>query len=447
MILFKTESIRIYLRRMEIQERLTEAEEGDHDINSFIVFDREGVSRRDVAEKGRLKDLFIGVKSNINVAGLLVSAGSKTLENYISPYDASVVEQIKNAGGLILGMLNMDEFACGSSGETSYFGVTDNPNARGHITGGSSSGSAASVAAGFVDAALGSDTGGSIRNPASHCGVVGFKPTYGVVSRYGLIDMAMSLDQIGPLARDVKTAALLLEVIAGHDPRDETSLDLESGFYRFFENLDPALGDVRLGYAHEFDELIQDKGIKRVIHKALDGFSSSGAEIVDVSLPNLEIALPTYYLNVYVEFFSATRKYDGRRYGHRIEDVCGEEVLRRILLGSYISQKEFSGRFYRKALMARSLIRRELSSALRDVDVLVGPTVPKLPHRLGTRIEDPMVMYAYDVFTVPVNLAGVPAGTVPAGEVDCIPTGLQIIGDALDDQKVLNVMAAFEQCR
>lgn len=432
---------------MEIQDRLTEAEEGDKEINSFIVFDWEGVSRGGAARKGKLKNLVVGIKSNINVEGLLVSAGSRTLENYIAPYDASVVERIKEEGGQILGMLNMDEFACGSSGESSFFGATDNPNARGRITGGSSSGSAASVAAGFVDVSLGSDTGGSIRNPASHCGVVGFKPTYGVVSRYGLIDMAMSLDQIGPLARDVGSAAMLLEVIAGHDPRDETSLDLDPGFYQFSDKLDPTLGDVRLGYAREFDGLIQDNGIKKVIHQAVDKLSSGGAEIVDVSLPNLEVALPTYYLNVYVEFFSATRKYDGRRYGHRIEEVCGEEVLRRILLGSYISQKEYSGRFYRRALMARSLIRRELSDALKDVDVLVGPTVPKLPHRLGTKIEDPMVMYAYDVFTVPVNLAGVPAGTVPAGKVDGIPTGLQVIGDALDDQKVLNVMAAFEQCR
>jgi aspartyl-tRNA(Asn)/glutamyl-tRNA(Gln) amidotransferase subunit A len=431
---------------MEVREKLGAVEEGDREINSFIVVDKEGVSRRDAAGDGRLRDYIIGIKSNINVEGLVTSAGSKTLENYISPYNATVVDKIKADGGQILGMLNMDEFACGSSGETSYYGVTNNPSAPGHIPGGSSSGSAASVAAGFVDVSLGTDTGGSIRNPASHCGVVGFKPTYGVVSRYGLVDMAMSLDQIGPFARDVETAALLLEVIAGHDPRDETSLTLDPGFYRFFKNLDPTLGDVRLGYAREFDRLIQDRGIRKVVHKALDRLSSSGAEIVDVSLPNLEMALPTYYLNVYVEFFSATRKYDGRRYGHRIEEVCGEEVLRRILLGSYISQKEYSGRYYRKALMARSLIRKELSTALDGVDVLVGPTVPKLPHKLGTEIKDPMVMYAYDVFTVPVNLAGTPAGTVPAGRVDGIPTGLQVMGKALDDQRVLNVMHGFEQC-
>lgn len=431
---------------MEIRERLNEIEERDKKINSFTVLDKEGISRRDVADRGKLKNLILGIKSNINVEGLLTSAGSRTLENYVSPYNATVIEKIKAEGGQILGMTNMDEFACGSSGETSFYGATDNPSAPGYIPGGSSSGSAASVAAGFVDLSLGTDTGGSIRNPASHCGVVGFKPTYGVVSRYGLIDMAMSLDQIGPLARDVKTAALLLETIAGYDPRDETSLKLDPGFYRFFKNLDPGLEQIKVGYAKEFDRLIQDNGIRKVIHKALDRLGSSGTEIIDVSLPNLEIALPTYYLNVYVEFFSATRKYDGRRYGHRIEDVCGEEVLRRILIGSYISQKEYSGRYYRRALMARSIIRKELSDALKEVDVLVGPTVPKLPHKLGTKIEDPMVMYAYDVFTVPVNLAGIPAGTVPAGRVNGIPTGLQVIGKALDDQKVLNVMYGFEQC-
>lgn len=283
----------------------------------------------------------------------MTSCASKTLENYIAPYNATVVEKIKKESGIILGMTNMDEFACGSSGETSYYGATDNPSAKGHIPGGSSSGSGAAVAAGFVNAAIGSDTGGSIRNPASHCGVVGFKPTYGVVSRYGLIDLAMSLDQIGPLARDVETSALLLEVISGYDPRDETSLNLDKKFYNFSKNLNPNLRDIKLGYAIEFDMLIVDKGIKKIIHRSLDKLSSHGAEIIDVSLPNLGIALPTYYLNVYVEFFSATRKYDGRRYGHKIENVCGEEVLRRILLGSYISQKEYSGRYYRKALQAR----------------------------------------------------------------------------------------------
>ncbi|RLI85319.1 MAG: Asp-tRNA(Asn)/Glu-tRNA(Gln) amidotransferase GatCAB subunit A [Candidatus Altiarchaeales archaeon] len=432
---------------MQIDEEIERIEEDDKEINAFIVLDKKGVSRKGIKRGGRLKNLTIAIKSNICVEGLLTSCASKTLENYIAPYNATVVEKIKKESGIILGMTNMDEFACGSSGETSYYGATDNPSAKGHIPGGSSSGSGAAVAAGFVNAAIGSDTGGSIRNPASHCGVVGFKPTYGVVSRYGLIDLAMSLDQIGPLARDVETSALLLEVISGYDPRDETSLNLDKKFYNFSKNLNPNLRDIKLGYALEFDMLIVDKGIKKIIHRSLDKLSSHGAEIIDVSLPNLGIALPTYYLNVYVEFFSATRKYDGRRYGHKIENVCGEEVLRRILLGSYISQKEYSGRYYRKALQARSLIRGEISNTLKDLDALIGPTVPKLPHKLGTKIDDPRVMYAYDIFTVLANLSGIPAGVVPAGKVDGIPTGLQIMGKALDDQKVLNVMYGFEKCR
>jgi len=422
----------------------SEAEVLDKDLNSFIVFDTNGKAKEGVSKSGTLSGLTLAVKSNICVEGLLTSAGSRTLENYVAPYDATVVKKIKAAGGTIIGLCNMDEFACGASGETSFYGPTQNPRAMGRIPGGSSSGSAAAVSAGIVDAALGSDTGGSIRNPASHCGVVGFKPTYGLVSRYGLIDMAMSLDQIGPIARDVPTAVKLLEAVCGHDPRDETSLKLDPSFYNFSEELDPNLGDVKLGYAKEFDALIQDDGIKKVIRKAVDKLSSAGAEIVDVSLPNLEIALPTYYLNVYVEFFSATRKYDGRRFGHRIEEVCGEEVLRRILLGSYISEKEHAGKYYRKALRARSVIRSELSEALKGVDALVGPTVPKLPHKIGAEITDPMVMYAYDVFTVPVNLSGVCAGSVFAGEVDGIPTGLQVIGKALNDQIVLNIMHGFE---
>jgi len=431
---------------MDINDIITEIEEKDKRINSFIVIDRDGISRKCTAEDGKLKNLTVGIKSNICVDGLPTTAASKTLENYIAPYNATVVEKIKAEGGQILGMMNMDEFACGSSGETSYFKPTNNPSAMGRIPGGSSSGSAAAVAANFVDISIGSDTGGSIRNPASHCGIVGFKPTYGVVSRYGLIDMAMSLDQIGPLARDVKTAALLLEVISGYDPKDETSLNLNKKFYQFSKNLNSELNGVKLGYVKEFDILIQDRGIKKLIHKSLEKLSSAGAEIIEVSLPNLKIALPTYYLNVYVEFFSATRKYDGRRYGYKIEDVCGEEVLRRILLGSYISQKEYSGRYYRKALQARSIIRNELLNTLRGIDVIVGPTVPKLPHKLGTRIDDPMVMYAYDIFTVIANLAGIPAGTVPAGMIDGIPTGLQVMGKPLDDQRVLNVMYGFENC-
>jgi aspartyl-tRNA(Asn)/glutamyl-tRNA(Gln) amidotransferase subunit A len=253
--------------------------------------------------------------------------------------------------------------------------------------------------------------------------------------------MAMSLEQICPIGKTVDDVALLLEVIAGQDTKDATSLDIKTDFHK---NLKPNT-KLKLGYPKEFDELIADDGIRQVIHSSLDKLKDAGATIVDVQLPSLAKAVPTYYLNVYVEFFSATRKYDGRRFGHKIEENCGEEVLRRIMLGSYISQAEWQGKFYRKALQARSVIRSELMKALKGVDVLVGPVVPKLPQKLNEKITDPRVNYAYDVFTVPANLAGVPAGTVPAGDVNGIPTGLQVIGKPLEDQKVLDLMAGFEK--
>jgi len=423
---------------MEHLEKLLEKEDK---FNAFIKKYPEKAREAAKHSKGKLAGKVLAIKSCINVEGCLTSCASKTLDNYISPYDATVVERIKKEGGIILGMANMDEFACGATGDSSYYGPTDNPAAPGKVAGGSSSGSAASVSAGYVDMSLGSDTGGSIRNPACYCGVVGFKPTYGMVSRYGLCDMAMSLDQIGPIAQNVSDAALLLEVIAGHDYKDATSLNAKTDFSK---NLNPDLKGKKLGYAKQFDDLITDDGIRKNIHAALEKLKDGGAKIVDVELPSLAKAVPTYYLNVYVEFFSATRKYDGRRYGHKIEENCGEEVLRRIMLGSYISQAEWQGKFYKKGLQARSLIRSELLRALKDVDVLVGPVVPKPPHKLHERITDPRVNYAYDVFTVIANLSGVPAGSVPSGKVNGVPNGLQVIGKPLEDQKVLDVMAGVE---
>ncbi|WP_457554421.1 Asp-tRNA(Asn)/Glu-tRNA(Gln) amidotransferase subunit GatA [Candidatus Pyrohabitans sp.] len=422
-------------------------EERDREVNAFIELNpRAEEEARRVDEKvrrgeaGKLAGLVIAVKSNINVRGLRATCASKTLENYVSPYDATVIERIRREDGVIIGMTNMDEFACGSSGETSYFGATQNPSARGRIPGGSSSGSAAAVAAKFADLALGSDTGGSIRNPASHCGVVGVKPTYGLVPRHGLIDLAMSLDQIGPLARDVHSAALLLEVIAGHSNREATTIRAEGESYS--SRLSADLSDMKIGFAREFEEYTAGEIIREVNH-ALSKLEAQGASVVEVELPSLEKALPTYYLTVFVEFFSATRRYDGRRYGYRIEEVCGEEVLRRIMLGRYISRKEYSGRYYRRALQFRSLIKREMLEVLRSVDLIAGPTTPKLPHRLGESLT-PLEMYAYDLLTVPANLAGIPAGVIKAGEVRGIPVGLQLQAGPLKEQKILNAMYALE---
>ena len=392
---------------------------------------------------GKLAGLAVGVKSNINIEDFKITAASKTLENYIGSYDATVVSRIKEQDGIILGVTNMDEFAAGSSTETSYFGYTENPAAPGRIPGGSSGGSAAAVAADMCDLSIGSDTGGSIRNPASHCGVMGFKPTYGVVSRQGLLDLAMSLDQIGPFAQDAGGIALMLDTIAGYDPIECTSLKDTPDFEGITEKSADIMKGMKVGVVKEFFDVSDDK-IVNIVERRIDKMTEAGAEVVELSFDYIDLCIPTYYLINYVEFFSATRKYDGRKYGYRIENVCGDEVLRRIHIGSYISQKEYSGKYYKKALQARSLIRREMTKLLGGVDVIVGPTVPKLPHKLGESL-DTMEMYAYDVLTVIANLAGIPAASMKAGEVDGIPVGLQIQGKPLDDAKIVQVMAGLEQ--
>jgi len=429
-------------RSLELIERLDGKIRAFIELNPNALTEAEALDRRiEKGEKvGRLAGLAIGIKSNINVLELRATCASRTLENYVSTYDAEVIRRIRREDGIIIGMTNMDEFACGSSGETSAFGPTDNPAAPGYIPGGSSSGSAAAVAAGFCDIALGSDTGGSIRNPASHCGVVGLKPTYGLVPRQGLIDLGMSLDQIGPLARDVEGAALMLEVIAGKHAGECVMIDVDR--VSCLDALDGGMKGMRIGVSRKFAELT-DPAIVRVIDRAVEKLHELGAEIVEVDLPNLEHGLPAYYLIVSVEFFSATRKFDGRKYGRRIEDVCGEEVLRRIIRGRYISQKEYSGKYYQRALQVRTLIRRELLSALEKVDVLVGPAVPKLPHRIGERISV-SEMYAYDYLTVPANLAGICAGVVKAGEINGIPVGIQVQGKVLGEQEVLRTMRSLE---
>lgn len=431
-----------------IQRNLEKIEDLDEKINAFIEINPDAKKEaKEVDRKiergervGKLAGLGIAIKSNLNVEGLRATCASKTLEDYVSTYDAEVIRRIREADGIILGMTNMDEFACGSSGETSAFGPIDNPKAPGRIPGGSSSGSGAAVAAGMCDLSLGTDTGGSIRNPASHCGVIGLKPTYGLVPREGLIDLAMSCDQIGPFSQDVFGAALLTEVMGGRNPDESSMYDIDSVSY--MDHLEDEIEDMRVGTSPQFRELT-DPEIMEPIDRTVGKLSEMGAEIVEVDLPNLKKAMPTYYLIVSVEFFSATRKFDGRKYGKRIEDVCGEEVLRRIVRGRHISRKEFKGRYYKRALQVRTTIKRELSDALERADVLVGPTVPKLPHEIGTEIT-PSEMYAYDYLTVPANLAGIPAGVVPAGEVKGVPVGLQIQGSTLDERSVLRVMRAIE---
>jgi aspartyl-tRNA(Asn)/glutamyl-tRNA(Gln) amidotransferase subunit A len=272
---------------------------------------------------------------------------------------------------------------------------------------------------------------------------MGFKPTYGAVSRQGLLDLAMSFDQIGPFSTDASGVALMLEVISGEDRRECTTIDWEvPKFTSSINDPENVLKGMKLGVVKEFFD-VSDEAIVNIIEDRINQMQEAGAEVVELNFDYLKLCLPTYYLINYVEFFSATRKYDGRKYGERIEEVCGEEVLRRIHMGSYISQKEFSGKYYKKALQARSLIRREITGLLKDVDVLVGPTVPKLPHKLGTSLE-PMEMYAYDVLTVIANLAGIPAASTPAGDVKGIPVGMQFQAKPLDDEKIIQLMAAQE---
>lgn len=407
-------------------------------INAFLEVNPHALEEARVIEtkkkKGRLYGKVIAVKSNINVKGLTCSCASKTLESYRATYDAAVIERIRAEDGVIIGMVNMDEFAAGWSGETSAFGPTLNPAVQGHVAGGSSSGSAAAVAAGFCDMALGSETGGSVRVPASFCGVVGVKPSYGRVSRYGLIDLSMSLDQVAPLARTVEDAALLLDVISGVDERDCRSIPMKP-----IKLTTPS--KLRIG-------ILRLKGIPSVIQQHIDRSVETlakkrGWKVSFTELEHLHLGLETYFPIVWTEFFSATRRFDGRRYGKRIEDSAGREVLRRIYGGSEIVKAESAGRYYFKALQVKEVIRQEFEQALEDFDCLITPTSPVLPFKPGTCVDfDELALI--DLLTCPVNLAGISAISVPAGLVEGKPLGMQIICGQGAESALLSIARAFE---
>ncbi len=416
--------INAFLHLRDERELMKEAEAIDRKIKS--------------GKAGKLAGKIIAVKSNINVIGLPASCASKTLENYKAPYDAAVIERVKREDGLIIGMANMDEFACGWSGETSAFGPTKNPSNLDLVAGGSSSGSAAAVAAGFCDVALGSDTGGSIRVPSSHCGVVGVKPSYASVSRYGLIDMCMSLDQIGPLAKNVSDAALLLSAIYGRDEKDSISVEGKINL-REVEKVPKKL---KVGI---LDFPVSDKRIQALVDENIKLASEKyGWEAKKVKIPLLDLAIATYYPIVYVEFFSATRKYDGRRFGKKIEEVAGPEVLRRIFGGSEISKVEYGGRYYQKALKVRKLLQDEFAKVFKEVDCIVCPTVPRLPHKIGSSISSEE-MFQYDSLTCPINIVGDCSLSLPAGKIENIPVGMQIICDKFKDQEMLQIARGFEK--
>lgn len=408
-------------------------------INAFLHVNENALEQAKEIDakknKGKLAGLAIAVKACINVKGMPISCASKTLENYHGTYDADVIKKIKAEDGIIIGITNMDCFACGGSGETSMFGSTKNPKCD-RIPGGSSSGSAAAVAAEMCDIALGTDTGGSIRNPASHCGIVGVKPSYGRVSRYGLIDLSMSLDQIGPLCNDVYGASLMMEVISGYSDKDPITFEKPVAEYSKLKSI----SGLKIGMSKEFEKLCKDKKIYDLIKKKAEELAKkTKSKIENVELPHVELAVQTYYPIVYVELYSGTRKLDGRRYGKVIEESCSEEVLRRLLGGKEISRAEHGGKYYRKALAAKELIAKSINDAFKDVDFIILPTTPTLPRKLGSPI-DTSAEYAADAFTIPANLAGICAGVVNVGTIDGVPVGMQIFAKAFDEERLLSLM-------
>jgi aspartyl-tRNA(Asn)/glutamyl-tRNA(Gln) amidotransferase subunit A len=379
---------------------------------------------------GKLAGLGFLVKSNINVEGMICNCGSLTLKNYKAGYNATVITKLLAEDAIVLGMANMDEFACGSSGETSAFGPSKNPRALDKIPGGSSSGSAAGVSANFCDFSLGTDTGGSVRNPASHCGVVGMKPSYGMISRYGLIDLSMSLDQIGVLSNNVQDCKLIFDIIKGKDKYDAISRDFIER-----ENKKISIGILKMDADKKIWEKINYKLNKICKIKKL--------KKDEITLNYVNLGIQTYYPIVYTEFFSGTRKFDGRKFGFKIEESCGEEVLRRILGGREITKSEYAGKYYRKALSAKKIIAQEFEKAFAKNPFIILPTVPMLPHKLGEKISF-KDMYNYDTLSVLANLAEIPAISVPCGEIEGIPIGLQILSSKGNDDNLLKFAEEFD---
>lgn len=400
----------------------------------------------------------IAIKDNICTKNILTTAGSRILYNFKPPYDATVVERLKGAGAVMVGKTNLDEFAMGSSTENSGFFPTRNPWDLSRVPGGSSGGSAASVAAGECLGALGSDTGGSIRQPAAFCGVVGLKPTYGLVSRYGLIAFASSLDQIGPITKDVTDCAIMLQFIAGHDPRDSTSINMPIPNY--MDALIPDVKGLRIGIPKEFYAQGVDEDVAKAVLKAVEVLTESGAEAVEVSTPTTDYALAAYYIIAPAEASSNLARYDGVQYGHRCKptpnDIVamysrtrmegfGREVKHRIMLGTYALSAGYYEAFYLMAQKVRTLIRRDFERAFERCDVLVTPTSPTVAFKLGEKVDDPLQMKLSDVCTIPVNMAGLPAISIPCGFQNGLPIGMQIIGKPLDELTILRVAYTYEQ--
>ncbi len=453
-----------------LEHFLERAASANPELHAFQAIDADGararladlLKARDAGQApGPLFGVPVALKANMCLAGTETNCGSRILAGYRPPYTATFVERLLAAGAVPIGMTEMDEFAMGSSGENSAYGCTRNPWDTGRTAGGSSSGSAAAVAAGMVPLALGSDTGGSVRQPAALCGVYGLKPTYGRVSRYGLVAFGSSLDQVSPFARCVRDLELSLEAVSGHDPRDATSLPLEA-----FEPERPAeprrLVGLRVGVARQYMEGAVEPGVQAACRDALARIEELGAELVEIDLPHTEFAIPTYYVVATAEASSNLGRYDGSLFGQRVEGDgslqgmfaatreagFGEEVKRRILLGTYVLSAGYFDAWYGQAQKVRTLLRRDFEQAFEEVDLVAGPTSPSAPFRLGEKSQDALAMYQSDACTVPASLAGLPALSLPAGFVEeegrRLPVGLQLVGPALSESRLLRVAGAHE---
>ena len=447
-----------YLKRIEEKEK---------DVDAFLTVLTESAQKaaKEIEEKtnngenlGEFAGIPIGIKDNICTKGIKTTCGSKMLENFVSPYDATVMERINSKNMINLGKLNMDEFAMGSSTENSYFKKTRNPWDLNKVPGGSSGGSAAAVAANMVPWALGSDTGGSIRQPASLCGVVGLKPTYGLVSRYGLVAYASSLDQIGPITKDVKDTAILLNIIAGKDEKDSTSEPIEKKDY--VKALKNDVKGLKIGVPREFFAEGINQEVKASVENAIQKYKELGAQVEEFSLDIAKYSLATYYIIADAEASSNLGRFDGIRYGYRspeyenLRDIYvnsrtegfGDEVKRRILLGTYVLSSGYYDAYYKKAQQVRTLVTNEFNKAFEKYDVILTPTSPTVAFGIGEKVNNPMEMYLSDICTVSVNIAGLPGISIPCGvNSEGMPIGMQLIGNKFEEEKILNAAYTFEQ--
>ena len=452
-----------------VQESLAQIAALDGTLGSFVTVDEEGALKRaeevqkgidDGTITGALAGVPVAVKDNICTKDLLTTCSSKILSNFVPPYSAQAVDNLKAAGAVIVGKTNMDEFAMGSTTETSAYGVTRNPCNTEHVPGGSSGGSCAAVASCEVPYALGSDTGGSIRQPGSFCGVTGLKPTYGTVSRYGLIAYGSSLDQIGPIAKDISDCAAILEMIASYDKKDSTSVKRDA--YDFTSALLDDVKGMKIGIPSDYLSAGLNEEVKAAVLKAAEVLKAKGAEVEEFQLSLVEYAIPAYYVIASAEASSNLARFDGVKYGYRAKDYnglhnmykksrsegFGEEVKRRIMLGSFVLSSGYYDAYYLKALRTKALIRQSFDRAFEKYDVILGPVAPTTAPKLGASLSDPLQMYLGDIYTISVNLAGLPGVSVPCGtDSNGLPIGVQLIGDCFQEKKIIRAAYAYEQAR